>query len=92
MREKKTSKEKSLLIGFAVLILAFSLVKGAEAQYFNHHLSQRRYSGAPYPIAIGNFYNFYYDPFDNGYRWYNDSYYKSLRPGVYGSPRRRYYY
>ena len=89
MEEKKTSKEKKFLIGFAVLILCFSLVKGAEAQYHRNNFSQRGNRSVMYQ---GYFYNFYFDQWDDGYRWYNDRYYKSLRPGVYGSPRRRYYY
>lgn len=88
-KEKKTSKEKSLLIGFAVLILAFSLVKGADAQYYRNNFNQRGNRSVMYQ---GYFYNLYYIPYDDGYRWYNDRYYKSLRRGVYGSPRRRYYY
>ena len=33
-KEKKTSKEKNFLTGFAVLILVFALVKGAHAQWW----------------------------------------------------------
>tara|TARA_R100000458_G_C8216983_1_gene202579 strand:+ start:100 stop:372 length:273 start_codon:yes stop_codon:yes gene_type:complete len=90
MKEKKTSKEKKFLIGFAVLILAFSLVKGADAQYYRNNFSQRGNRSVMYQ---GYFYNFNYFPANNRSRWQdNPYYYHWINSGLYKPRGRRYYY
>ena len=92
-KEKKINKEKKFLIAFGVLILAFALVKGATAQDWIDRYSYGGYSSGgfrQYQFGNGNrFYNFYYNPNDNGYRWYRDPYYRSIMGGAYNNDCRR---
>lgn len=85
-KEKKINKEKKILFGFAVLLLSFLPVKGADAQgwYGSYRYEPRFYQyGNRSFNQQGYFYNFYYNPYDDGYRWYRDPYYRSIMGGVY---------